>query len=262
MTSRNSPLFIDIAPELAKVDKGMSALINDRTQWAQFLNNPIGVMSSLGIIAHVPEPSHKHSNEVFYVCLANKYVVKQLLAMYDNFDAASKEDANAAYTAGLQSGEIKNTPNYDLDVIDELLKQKATLKDICQSVLLDLNDRGLLQEKYPPAQLNEFLELLVSALVERKSIKEILDIQLNAGLGVVRLGVVVGPVAVAVAAGQVGVVATAVAAIASPNIGSPDELIRAAIQGSRENLKTLGVLGRLMEFSAELALKVQEYERG
>lgn len=263
MVAKDTPLFIDIAPELARVDEGITALLNDHSLWEEFLQNPVGVLAKLRVLDGVPEEGVKRANEIFYACLSNKKVISLLIEMYGDFDSDSGEEASRVYTEGLNAGRIENHPDRELEVVDDFLRHRNVVNQVCILVLKDLNERGLLQEKYTDEGLKTFADLTTKAMAERKSIKEILEIQdSNNGSLTSPLAAVVGPVAVAVAVAQAGVVATVVAAITTPDVVSyPHDLMKSAFSGQSTNGKALGLLGRLLNFSAELSMKVQGYER-
>lgn len=257
----DNPLFIDIAPELSKVDDKFTELLKDREKWSDFISNPTGVMSELGIIPPIPKDQTRKANQIFYACLNNSELVSYVLDLYSDIDKAASAEQVDFHNQGLREGRIRNLENHELGLLSDLIDRPDDLNKIFNLTLHDLNSRGVLHRKYEDNEINEFIDETISALKNKKAIVDLPKLNIENELYYAQpLGAVVGPVALAVAVAQVGVAATVAAAVAPPEIGSFDDLAKNAFSGDIESAQALSIMGRLFDLTADLLLYVQGLE--
>ncbi|MEW8254250.1 MAG: hypothetical protein AB2747_07850 [Candidatus Thiodiazotropha taylori] len=258
----DEPFFIDIGPELERVDRGFSELLKDREASSAFLSDPIGVMVKLGIIKGIDQKDSSRANKIFYTLLANKELVSIIIDFFEHYESPEGIDNAKHYAEGLKDGEIRNLLEHEFDIIDELLQKPSVLERAFNLAVSDLNENDLLSRKLSNDEINNFVQDTLAAAVERRALKEFPVLPDEEGHYSQPLAAVVGPVAVAVVAAQAAAGATAIVAITNPTIGSFEQLAKSTFSGNEEDLKALALLGRLFDLTAELAVHIQSYEEG
>lgn len=251
----DDPLSMDVSRDLARVDDVITRILKDRRSWKDFIRDPNGTFVEFGLHPPVSSEENQRINRIFYACLTNDELLRYVLENYRDFEPEGRDEHETVVDAGLREGRIQNDLDYDLQALDHFLKNPEALRKMFQLAIYDLNDRGLLARTYEREEIDRFVESAAEAAVNRQPLRSQPQISDQTMAGVV------GPVVVAVVGAEVGGVVTAVAL---PELVARRQIypvLEGALVGDDDDVQRLGILGRLLDFSADLTTYLQNFER-
>lgn len=256
------PFYLDIRGDLSRVDDAITKILKDRDSWNDFLNDPNGTLTKMGFQRPGNEQDNARVNQIFYACLVNKDLMQMAIQHFTNFNPSSKAANEAYIEKGMDNSRIQNLSEFDLEAVNYIASDSTTMANMFSVAMQDLNVRGLLGKQYTQAEIDDFVSISVTAVSDGDPVSSIPTFDTGPDYASA-LAVVVGPVAVGVAAAQVGGVVTAVAWGAEAEFldARINPLLQEAMTGDQIAVNKLFVLGRLLDFSADLFVHIQNFER-
>jgi len=276
-------LLLDITPDLRRVDAVMTQILKDRNTWVQFIHDPNGILVRLGLHPPTsPEINHR-VNRIFYSILTNTSLLQLVAKHYERLHI-TKTSLRQRFADGLTKATIDHDVEFDLEGVKHLLEYPKALREIFALGLHDLNNKGLFNKIYSPSQIEGYLNKLMKAIGARRPLSDhpILE-QWDRHYGVgkaygalfaeVGCFVTVAAAAEALAAitvdiyTEVNVPAQAEADTEAANAaeGGPlppyGVLLRRAAEGDSDSINAISILGRLLDFSAEVIVHAQTFEK-
>jgi len=269
----DDPLSMDVAKDLKRVDEVMTHILKDRELWPEFFRDPNGVLVRLGLHPPTSSKINERANRIFYATLTNTKLIQLLASHYERFrPSADHAKEYADYSMeGLKKGVIQNRVEYDLEAFHHLLDNPDVLREALQLTLHDLNDKGLLQERHERRKIEAYIQKLLKAVRQRLAIAQHPKLEkwdANYGIGAPFGGMFaeLTPVSTAAVAIEVfGIVTAGFVAYLTNWVDGPDMTAEpassSAAAGDPEGVRIRAILGRLLDFSGELLVYVQNFER-
>lgn len=271
------PLSMDITDDLERVDGVVTNILKDRALWSEFLQDPNGVLISLGLHPPTTPEINERVNRIFYATLTYKKLLQILLKHYKKFRPSKMKKFKDRYVAGLKKGVIQHDIELDLEGVHHLLQDSKMLSEVLKLSLQNLNRKRLLQKYHKPKEIDNYVDRVVEAVKARQPIEahpklEVWDT--NYGIGqafgglLAEAGILVTVTGVVEASALVtaGVLAVAHSAVAvEVDIvvdGTIATLISAAGEGDKDSIRAVAILGRLLDFSGELLIHAHNFEKG
>lgn len=256
------PLSINVKDDLARVDKVMTKIIKDRDTWNEFIRDPNGVFVKFGLLPSTSPENSDRINRIFYACLANKELMSLMFELYEEFSSPHGERNESHYLEGLRKGVIQNLVEYDLSGLHFLIENPDKLKRIYELSLHDLNEKEIFSKKYETSEIDEYIGASVQTVKDRVHPAEFPVLPGGAGepeeYNIV--GCSVGPVVVAIVAVEAGGAVTVEVAGAALKTNI-NKLLEGAYTGDKESVENLAMIGKMLDFSAELAVHIENFER-
>lgn len=270
--SFTDPLSMDVTNDLKRVDEVLTHLLKDPALWKEFIRDPNGVLIRLGLHPSTSPEIKERANRVFYATLANKRLVRLVLKHYEQFRPSKErmKKQRGQYEAGLKRGEIRHNIEFDLEAFHHILDHPNVLRNALRLSLHDLNEKGILQRAYKRGEIDSWINKTVEAMRQRLPISDFPKLEVwdkNYGVGqrygMLSLEEALG-VTTSIAVEGVVVVTAAVVAVVDVEVEVNGPIVTArlaAAQGNEESVRAYAILGRLLDFSAELLLHIQNFER-
>lgn len=258
---RKDRLSMDVSADMARIDDFMSNVLASPESWTEFKRDPNGAFVRGAVHPPTTPKINERVNQIFWATLANRDLSKFILDEFTGFDTKASEAT--VYEEGLRKGRIANESGLDLRAADHLLRRPDSLRKAFRLSLHDLNAKGLLERSYSTEEIDDYIDSLVDAVVERKPISNLPVLEewdKNYGIGKhFGFGVAeVGPVATAAAAAEFGIAFTVYVAItASPSIETL--FAEAFADGKEESAQALLTMSRLFAFASEMAIHARRF---
>jgi hypothetical protein len=260
----------DVLKDLERVDGVMTRVIGDPKTTEEFIRDPNGVLTRLGLHPRTTRRIHDRANRIFYAVLTNTELMELVADRMASF-AGFTEDADNVLDAALKRGEIEHPLELDMAAIDHFREDREFLRRIFQVTLHDLNNRRILENVYSTEQLDDYIDRLTSAIHERRGIRdfpvlEAWDERYGIGPGYGGLFVEVGPLVTA----AVGVeFAAAVTVWGFPPRGgdsminslSRGNVLRDALRGDPVAARQLATVGAMLKLAGEIQIHAINFER-
>jgi hypothetical protein len=264
MSAAEDPLSLDIRRDLERVDSVMTRVITDSAIAEEFIRDPSGVLSRLGLHPRTSRDVHDRVNRIFYATLTNTELLEVILDHYASFQGPI-EESRAALDTSLQRGEIQNSIELDLAAAEHAFQAPEFLRRIYRLTLHDLNNRRLLEGTYSTEEIDAYVERMVDAVQRRMPISDDPTLEawddhfgVDTGYGVSRqneVGVVV------TAAAPVEVVAIVTVAIPIFLLGVEEPIVLRAVSGDPKAQRTVATVGAALRFSGEILVHANNFER-
>lgn len=264
-------LILDITPDLARVDSVMSRVIADPQVADDFIRDPSGTLTRLGLHPRTTRDVHDRVNRVFYAVLTNVPLLELLTEHYGSMGESDEAqqaitDTQSIMTAALERGELENSLEYDVLGFRHLTSATDVLRQAFSLTLHDLNDRRILVNVYTGDEIDDYIDELVAAITERRAIREFPVLEAwdaNYGIGNEQGGLYleVGPTVTAVAAVEVGALVTVWVEVDF----SGDVIVKAmrnrAASGDPAAARALSTTGALLRLAGEVMVHADNFER-
>jgi hypothetical protein len=257
---------IDVRRDLERVDEAMSEVIRSTELTEEFVRDPNGVLSRLGMHPETTPEIHDRVNRIFYAVLTNRELIDFLVEEFGSFEVPEQlaEENRRVHQEGLERGEVRNLVEFDLAAADHFFRREDALKRVYQLTLRDLNRQELLQERYSDEEIDEYVERLAEAILARRPISEIPELErwddnygVGTGYGVGE--VEVGPVATLGAIVEVGLFTTVWVSVEGDSI-----MVRAAdrmIRGNPGEVRMIATAASLFRLAGEVMVHAEEFRR-
>lgn len=267
LTAR-SPLIVDAASDLRRVDAVMTRIIRERSSWDEFFRDPNGVLIATGLHPPTTPEINARVNEMFYAVLSNKPLLNLIARTVKKHRPAKAKEARFAkfYEAGLQRGEIRHAFAQDVDALSSMVGDRSALRKALQLTLHDLNRRGLLQRKHPKKAIDKYIDGIVEVAATGKSLRAVPALESwdrNYGIGKPYgalffevVGLVTGAAFVEIWAAVTVGVGSDLQRIA-PDLAA---MTAGARRGDRKEVEALAIYGKLLAFGGELMMHVANFE--
>lgn len=257
---------IDVRRDLERVDEAMSEVIRSTELAEEFVRDPNGVLSRLGMHPETSPEINERVNRIFYAVLTNRELIDFITEEMGSLEVPDElaEENRRIHQEALERGEIRNLVEFDLAAADHLFRREEVLKRVYQLTLQDLNRQELLQERHSDEEIDGYVEALVESILARRPISEIPELERwddNYGIGTgFGAGMVeVGAVATAVAAAEVGFAATVWVMVEGDSI-----VIREAervIRGDPGEVRMIATAANLFRLAGEVMVHAEEFRR-
>jgi hypothetical protein len=264
MTTPDDPLSLDIQNDLERVDAVMTRVIMDPVTTEEFIRDPSGVLTSLGLHPRTTREIHDRVNRIFWAVLTNTELMDVLLDHYDSFSPPL--EAATVLDESTGRGEIRNAPELDMAAAEHALRDPDFLRRVYRLLLHDINNRRLLQNVYTTEELDDYVDRMVDALQERRAIRDIPSLEawddhygVGTGYGVGEAEV--GPVVTVIGGAEAGVVASVVIPVIALGVRRNDVLADRALRGDQDAVRALAVAGAALRFAGELLVHANNFER-
>lgn len=269
MPSDDLPLMLEIRDDLARVDRVMSQVIADRTTAEEFVRDPSGVLTRLGMHARTTRDVHERTNRVFYAILTNTELLAFMAELFESFDAQeAREEDRVSVREALARGEIRHAASLDKAALDFVMDDIDVVRRAYQLTLHNLNERRVLMNTYTREEIDDFVERLATAIVEGRPISDMPLLEAwdgQYGVGARRQGVnafEVGPIATAAAFVEVGLWATVWLGVGGDFYPEAQlEAIRPSARSEPGAIRTLATAGAIMNLAGEILLHATNFER-
>jgi hypothetical protein len=265
MAYPDDPLSMDVRRDLERVDDVMTQVIRDPATTEEFIRDPSGVLTRLGLHPRTTREIHDRVNEIFYAVLTNRELIGFVLEHFESFEGPVAENAET-YNAALGRGEIEHTMELDIAAADHFFRQPDVCRRMYQLTLYDLNNRGLLKSTYTPEQLDSYIDDMVAGIQERKPIRELPELErwdmhygVGTGYGVGEAEV--GPAVTAVAVAEVAVPATVVIPVGVLGLAAEQENVNRALRGDASAVRMLATASALLRLGGELLVHANNFTR-
>jgi hypothetical protein len=262
MTAPDDPLILDVRADLDRVDRAMTQIVADPALSDEFIRDPNGVLSRLGMHARTSRDIHDRSNQLFYATLTNSELVTYVAEHFRSFEPPAY-DSNQI--EGLRQGEIRHSTSLDDAALDHCLSDPEFIQRMLELSLHDLNNRGLLQSRHSEQEIDNYIARAVEAIAERRPIREMPVLEerdRQYGIGK-RQGVEVSifvsavlPVDVTI---PVSIIATAQGNSAAMEANRAD--MDAAFRLDPEAVRMTATVGALTRLAGELLQHAYSFER-
>ena len=264
MSAAEDPLTIDVRRDLERVDRVMTRVVTDSATAEEFIRDPSGVLTRLGLHPRTTREIHDRTNRIFYAVLTNTELIAAVLEHYESFTGPSDTD-EAVLDDALARGEIEHPIEFDLAAAEHAFQNPEFLRRIYRLTLHDLNNRRLLENTYTNEEIDAYVERMVTAIQERRPISEGPTLEewdanygVDKGYGVSRQN----EIGVAVTVG-VPVEAIAIVTLAIPVLilGVKEEAAAAAVRGDPRAGRTVATVGAVLRLAGEVLVHANTFER-
>ncbi|HVF06721.1 MAG TPA: hypothetical protein VNA20_17935 [Frankiaceae bacterium] len=244
----------------------MTQIIRDPVTTEEFIRDPSGVLTRLGMQPRTTPEIHHRVNRIFYAVLTNTDLMDLAVEHFSRLPAQYLEDNAPVADEALGRGELANTMELDEAATEHAFVDPEFLRRAYSLTLHDLNERGLLLTRHPREDIDDFVERLVTAIQERRPLREIptfeqWDEHYGVGTGYGVGEVVVGPVAVAVVGAEAGGVVTAVVLGADASFRLDSAVAEQALRGDRAAAQKLATAGAVLRLAGEMLIHANNFER-
>jgi hypothetical protein len=263
-------LSLDVRRDLERVDQVMTRIVTDPATAEEFIRDPSGVLTRLGLHPRTTRETHDRLNRIFYAVLTNTELMGVVLDHYSSFETPTDDDA-AVLREALGRGEIENPIELDLRAAEYAFQDPAFLRRVYGLVLRDLNNRRLLDNTYSTEQIDDYVERMVDAIQARRGLREDPAIEdwdeyygVNKSYGVARAAevatfvTVVTPVEVVT---PVTVVSPVFVVVPVGGLETEPAVVEAAIRGDARAARTLATLGAVLRLAGEMYVHANNFER-
>lgn len=264
-------LMFDVRRDLERVDQVMTQVIRDPATSAEFVRDPSGVLSRLGLHPPASRQTHDRVNRIFYAVMNNAELVRILEEHYSapEFQTAAAdalEEHNAVFLEGLTQGELRSNIEYDIVAANHAFSSPDFLRRAYRVTLYDLNERGLLQNVYPAERIDEHIESMIESIRRGLPIRQHSKLEVwedpyyGVGTGYA-VGEVESPV---VATSEGGVQIAFIATTFIPVWGAqhPDpETVSRAMHGEPGAVRMMATLGALSNLAGQVLLHANTFAR-
>jgi hypothetical protein len=264
MYMKRDRLTFDIRKDLEKIDSAMTKIIMNPDTARAFVADPNGVMVTAGLHPPTAPEVNERVNRCFYAVVSNSELTQFMAQHYESFVPKRAEEYQRYHERGLQRGLIQNRIDYDLEAAEHILRDRKALTTAFRLMLTDFNKRGIFKRRYSRKEIDQYLSVLVPAIIDRKPIREhprLEEWDRNYGIGGFHYGaeaVEVGPVVTAYTAVEVGLLVT-VAGVQARFMTS-DEFVQAASEGSEPRIRALATMSRITQFGADIIHHAYQFE--
>jgi hypothetical protein len=159
---------LDVTSDLERVDGAVTQILKDRSVWDEFLRDPNGVFVRLGLHPPTSAEINERANKAFYATVTNRRLIQLLTQHYKDYHIT--EESRHEIIENLRRGKIENPLAVDLAGMEHLLSDTDTLREALRLTLHDLNEKGILEARYPPEDLDNYVEDVISAIFERRAV--------------------------------------------------------------------------------------------
>jgi hypothetical protein len=265
MTVPDDPLSLDIRRDLDRVDGVMTRVITDSATAEEFIRDPSGVLTRLGLHPRTTREIHERANRIFYAVLTNTELMEVILDHYASFSGPALEANRAVLNQALERGEIRNTIELDVAAAEHAFQAPDFLRRIYRLTLYDLNNRRLLQNTYSTEQIDDYVDRMVEAIRQRRAIREQPTLEewddhygVDTGYGVSREN----EIAVPVTAGALVEVAAAVTVVIPVAIlGVEESVMVRAVRGDPRAGLAVATVGAALRLAGEVLVHATNFER-
>jgi hypothetical protein len=260
----------DVVKDLERVDRVITQVIADPQTTEEFIRDPSGVLTRLGLHPRTTRQIHDRANRIFYAVLTNTELMAMVADLIASF-AGPTEDADNVLDASLKRGEIEHPLELDMAAIEHFLTDPRLLRRIFQVTLHDLNNRRILENVHSADELDDYIDRLITAIQERRGVRdfpvlEAWDERYGIGPGNGGLWVEVGPL-VTVAVGVE--LAAAVTVFGMPPQGgdsminslSRQDVLGDALRGDPLAARHLATVGAMLKLAGEIQIHATNFER-
>jgi hypothetical protein len=264
LTAPDDPLMLDVRADLDRVDRIMTQVIADPATAEEFIHDPSGVLTRLGLHARTSRDVHDRTNRLFYATLTNSALVSYVADHFQSFQPPADDGTLAD---GLRQGEIRHSANLDEAALDHCLRDPQVVRRIMALCLHDLNNHGLLQSRHSEQEIDDYIERVVEAITERRAIRDMPVLEAwdsQYGIGKPQGGPVAEVVVLITVVLPVEIAAPATV-LAKEEITAATEASRAAIDAAfrvdPQAVRTLATVGALTRLAGELLQHAYTFER-
>jgi hypothetical protein len=264
-------LILDITPDLMRVDSVMSRVIADPQTADDFVRDPSGTLTRLGLHPRTTRDVHDRVNRVFYAVLTNTQLLQLLTDHYGTMGDSDEAqqmitDTEAVMTAALERGELENSLEYDVLGFRHLTNATDVLRQAFSLVLHDLNNRRILVNVYSGTEIDDYVDELIGAITERRAIREFPVLEewdANYGIGKEQGGLYleVGPTVTAIAAVEVGALVTVWVEVDFAGDVIVKAMRNRAASGDPAAARALSTMGALLRLAGEVMVHADNFER-
>ncbi len=260
------PLIFDARRDLDRVDPIMTKVIMDPATTEEFVRDPSGVLTRLGLHPRTTRAVHDRVNAIFYAALTNTELMDTVLDHFESFAGPTEEDVRV-HAEGLEEGEIRNTIELDLAAIEHAFGAPDFLRCIYRILLVDINNRRLLENTYTTEQIDAYVERMVEAIVQRRGIRDEPTLErwdanygFDTGYGGGRENEIAIPVT-AIAVAEVGAAVTVAIPAVLLGVIEPEVFAARALRGDARAIRAMATAGAVMRLAGELLVHANNFER-
>ena len=261
----DDPLMLDISKDLERVDEVMTKIVMDNEEWERFKSNPNATLARLGLHPQTSEDVNQRVNRVFFATITNQELNRLVAEHFLSFSPPDADKFAAYHSEGLSKGVIQNDIRLDRAAAEHVFKDPEFMRKLFKLLLTDLNEKRILQKHYSERVLDEFLDRLIVAIVQRRPIAEHPRLEQwdeNYGVGGFHFGTEaaeVGPAVTAYVAVEMGAFVTVFGAhVQTPDRADLGAMVAAGDEGAAIRVRTMG---RILHCGADLVVHAQQMER-
>lgn len=266
-SSSEGPLNIEITENVARVDAVMANIIKDRSVWKEFFRNPAKVLGDMGLMRPPSEANAWRYKKMFYALLTDR----DLLQFITEHDFRPHMDAPQVdrFYDGLKAGTVDFDPAIDVDIVGRVKNDPAVFGAFLKIALTRLNTEGIFEGSYDEADIDRCVTTVVGNAKANNSLSEMIkslpwhgetDEEFHV-MAVIPPAIAVPVVAEAVACGTLACVVVPMAEGGLAKQSLETLQAEAFIQGDRDSIRALSLLGLVLEFISEMADHTNEFER-
>lgn len=262
MTAPEDPLTLDIRRDLERVDQVMTRVILDPAVAEEFVRDPNGVLARLGLHPRTTPEINTRANRIFYAVLTNTELMSAVLDHYASFTVPPQ--ATTVLNEALERGEIENSMELDLAAAEHAFQDEQFLRRIYSLTLHDLNNRGLLQNRYPAAEIDAYVERMVEGIRGRRPLgDEVLEewdehYGIDKAYGVSRRNEIAVPVTAVVPVQVLGIVTLVIPVLA---LGVEEAVVVRALRGDPGAARAVATVGAALRLAGEVLVHADNFER-
>lgn len=167
----DDPLLIDVRADVARIDGVMSRVIADQAVADEFVRDPNAVLSRFELHPDASREVHDRVNRVFYAVLTNTELLDLVAGHFSDFDTRTAEN-EPVLEAALRRGEVENSVELDMAAVEHILTSPDFMRRAFRLTLHDLNNRRLLVGTYDAQEIDDYVDGLVQAIVDRRPLRE------------------------------------------------------------------------------------------
>ncbi|HEX2296405.1 MAG TPA: hypothetical protein VHN37_13995 [Actinomycetota bacterium] len=268
MAIPDDSLSQDVVRDLERVDRVMTQVIADPVTTEEFIRDPSGVLTRLGLHPRTTREIHDRVNRIFYAVLTNTELMRVIADGIGDF-AGQGDEADEAFDSALRRGEIEHPLEVDMAALERFLEDPERLRRIFQLCLHDLNDRRLLANVYPTDEIDDYVDRLIEAIRERRGVRDLpvleeWDERYGVGPAFGALFVEVGPLATAVALVEVGAWTTVIAGVDGDSVIrsiSRAGVLTEALRGDPLAARHLATAAAILKLAGEIQVHASNFER-
>jgi hypothetical protein len=266
MNTPEDPFEIDIRRDLERVDETMSEVIRSTDLTEEFVRDPSGVLSRLGMHPDTTPEIHDRVNRIFYAVLTNRELIDYISEEFAGLEVPGElaEENRRIHREALEQGEVRNLVEFDLVAADHFFRREDVVRRVYRLTLHDLNRQELLQERHSEEEIDEYVDRLTESILARRPISDIPELErwddnygVGTGYGVGE--VEVGPIVTAGILVEVGVIATVVVAAEGDSVmlESADRVMKGDPGAVRMTLTAAS----LFRLAGEVMVHAEEFRR-
>lgn len=262
----DTPLYIDVADDLSRVDTVMTRLLQERTMWDEFIADPNGVLVRLGLHPETSPEINDRVNQIFWLTISDPEIMRILGRHYSEFRPEREEEIQRFFLAGLSEGEIRHDPDYDLQALNSIFQDTDVLNSLLRRSLILVNEAGLTQQRYTGDEINAYVDAVSEAILAGVPMQEFPRLEMwddQHGIGAPfgnPMFFEVGSMVTAFVGAQVGAYVTALLEVGFWGVAIEQSRLP-GLEDDPDTVRRLAIAGRALDLGAEILVHAQNFRR-